>query len=514
MTVTRALVAVALVLAGIAWVWGNPPSAAPDELTHYVKALGVAGGDLNGYPVRSRPATAEDLANLGALIRAQGGQAPRPSPGQAQRGRWMGSQTREFTIPSGLGVDIVCNSRGAARTMCLDHLVPPRSLPYESTPMGTYQPLPYVLPGLAARTAGNPIAAIRRARLVLAAVCLALIGLAALVIVRGAGGGLAVLGLVAAVTPAVLLISVTVNPSGSEISGAICFSAGLFSVTRPGGRWWAAWTAVGAGGVALAGSRSFGPLFVVATLLVVAALAGRDGLRSAVAPPRAPAAATAALVAIAAAFNSFWELTQQPHPGASTSDIRPGLHNAWDDLPGLAKQVVGVFGTALDVPLPLVVYLLWGLLLAGVVGLALRLGSQRERALLVGIFLAALASVAVVSIAVRPTGFPVQTRHVLPLFVLLPLSAGEVLRRHAGELSQVSVRRATLAAVSIAGAVHLGAWYVNARAWSGTSAGPKFLVSGSTWSPPGSWLLWGVLLGAAAAAYVGAAWAALSSDSA
>ena len=245
----RALATIALVLAGIGWVWGNPPGGAPDELTHYVKALGVGGGEWAGRAVRPHPVTGSDLANLEALLRAR---AQRPVAGpsreDARQLAWMRRQTREFTIPRALGVNLLCDPRGPARMSCLDELRASPPVPYATTPMGTYQPLPYVLPGVVTRTAGDPVTAVRIARLAFAALCLGLIALAAAVVVSGgAGGTIAALGLVASLSPAVLLIVVSINPSGLEVAGAICFAAGLLAVTRPGGRWWAAWTAVGMG---------------------------------------------------------------------------------------------------------------------------------------------------------------------------------------------------------------------------------------------------------------------------
>jgi hypothetical protein len=173
--------------------------------------------------------------------------------------------------------------------------------------------------------------------------------------------------------------------------------------------------------------------------------------------------------------------------------VRPGLDDALDGIGDLGEQVVGVFGTALDVPISAFAYALWAVLLTGVVGLALWFGDARERVTLAGLFAAALIAVALLAIAVRPTGFPVQTRHVLPIVVLLPIAAGEVLRGHNRALSPALVRGVAIGAVSVAAVVHLDAWYENARAWSG-------------WTPPGSWAIWTTLMCAALAAYVAAAW--------
>lgn len=38
------------VLLACAWVFGNPPFAAPDEADHFVRAVGIAEGHLVGVP--------------------------------------------------------------------------------------------------------------------------------------------------------------------------------------------------------------------------------------------------------------------------------------------------------------------------------------------------------------------------------------------------------------------------------------------------------------------------------
>ena len=233
MCLAPSLVMVALVLAGLSWAFGNPPGGAPDELSHYIKALGVGGGELAGRPVGSRPISREDLARLEALIRSEAARpVAAPSDAELRRLTWMRRQARDFTIPPELGVNIHCVPRGPARHTCLDLLREPADVPYASTPMGTYQPLPYLLPGVVSRAAGDPVTAIRIARLASGALCLGLIALAAVVTAkRRVGGTVALLGLVAISSPAVLMISVAINPSGSEIAGGVCFASGLFAVT-------------------------------------------------------------------------------------------------------------------------------------------------------------------------------------------------------------------------------------------------------------------------------------------
>ena len=46
----RTRLVIGLSLLGIAWLFGNPPFAAPDERDHFVRVLGIANGQLVGAP--------------------------------------------------------------------------------------------------------------------------------------------------------------------------------------------------------------------------------------------------------------------------------------------------------------------------------------------------------------------------------------------------------------------------------------------------------------------------------
>jgi len=107
--------------------------------------------------------------------------------------------------------------------------VPARAAPVltvEST-AGTYQPYLYFLPGLVARTAGNPYSALRLGRMVSGAIGVALLGLAVAVLWDPDNPRHSLLGLVVATTPMVVFMVASLNPNGSEIAGGICFIAGL-----------------------------------------------------------------------------------------------------------------------------------------------------------------------------------------------------------------------------------------------------------------------------------------------
>jgi hypothetical protein len=80
------------------------------------------------------------------------------------------------------------------------------------------------------------------------------------------------------------------------------------------------------------------------------------------------------------------------------------------------------------------------------------------------------------------------------------------MRRHADRVAAATARRALAGAVGIAALVHVAAWYVNAHAWAGDAAGPRFLLSDAAWSPPIPWLLLSASLLTAVAVILIATW--------
>jgi len=94
--------------------WGNPPGAGPDEGAHYVKAIGVGGGDLYGRRPAPTPAEVEALVNtrrspderarIEAFLRAE------PSASAL----WLQRTSREFTVPAGSGRSVVALGDPAA----------------------------------------------------------------------------------------------------------------------------------------------------------------------------------------------------------------------------------------------------------------------------------------------------------------------------------------------------------------------------------------------------------------
>ena len=107
----------------------------------------------------------------------------------------------------------------------------------------------------------------------------------------------------------------------------------------------------------------------------------------------------------------------------------------------------------------------------------------------------ALLMTLVVSVFQLRTGYGAQGRHVLPVLVLVPLCAGEILRRRPQGLGWL---------LPAAGGLWAGgqavAWLANARRAAVGTDGSWWFFGAAEWSPPGGWWPWAVLAAAGALA--------------
>ena len=479
-----------LVLAGwtlltVAWIFANPQFAGPDEHSHYTRALEVGRGNLI---TEHRP----DAATGG-------------TEAALRRNREL---TYAARVPAGKAPpDPSCYiDDGDRDASCLDDHRPPRQETETTTAVGNYQPLPYLLPGLAIRLADSPGPALRLARIVNALLTLLLFYLALRMAWSPDAGAISLLGVVMAVTPMAIYCGAALNGSGPEIAAAIAFASACLRLRRDEScaRSPRVWTVIGVTGVVLALTRSLGPLWLV---LLVATVIGLVGPKTAWAYVRAGhRVAAGALVAIVVAIglNLGWERAYGPELTTGFANLRAVLDEAVGEWWRSSSEMIGKFGY-LQFRLPSILYVAWfgaGLAVAAV---ALRAGRLRERATLAATLAGALVLPMVMWIyAIRQTGYGMQGRYVLPLLVIVPLLAGELIRAHAHELAERTRRALVIAVPLVAGAVHLLAFHWNARR-SAVGLDGSFFFADPAWSPPLGWIPWFVLaaLGAAALAAVG-----------
>lgn len=433
-------VACAFALLSLAWVLVVPPFGNADEADHHVRVQGLAAGALLGEPA------APVAEGLTPLARA-----------------WVAQTTRRMPVEPGRVPEAPGCFAEDARTpaTCADAL---RGVPDGEavTQVGTYQPLPYLLPAAAAKAGpSSPAAALRLERL--ASLLPALLLLAGAALVAGGRPGL-LAGVVLAASPAALLVAAAPGGSGLEAAGAIALITALLARDVRG-----ALALALAGGLALVLARSLGPLWLALCLLAI------GGLRRLPRCDRGVLLGAGALLA-AVIVQRLWEGAHGPTPPRvelvpAGESLRAGLRM----LPDVLREAVGTTGY-LELRLGWVLVLPWLGAVAALVVLALRAAGRRERVVLV-----ATAAVAVLLPAylfagvVRHTGFGVQGRHLLPVLALVPLLAGAL------------VARPPRALLPIAAAVHLAAVLVLARRYAVGTDGPV-LFPGEGWSPPGGWL--------------------------
>ena len=462
------LVLVAWVLLLASWVMGNAPFAAPDEVEHFIRAVGISQGHVIGK--------ADPDAGIGGTVTQMS---------------WTSQAARIVALPSNLNpepytCDLGLSEPSAACQNAVDPRSPPATL---ATAVGNYQPLPYLLPAAALSTADSPPAALSLARSAQALVALGLLSIALFALYDAASPLVSLLGLLLAVTPMVLFCGASLGGSGMEIAGAIAFFSCLLRVGRddpPQARWW---LLTGLGGATLGLSRSTGPAWLVVSLSVAAGWSGPRAFAHRWVSGLAPRVVTGVLV-LAVVLNRIWEGLYGARMPLDTSDLHAGLaagaHQWWRSLPDL----IGKFGYV-DVKLPLIVPLAWfGLVLVLFASACLLCARRRRLLLALVLAVGLLGPVVFYALFIRPTGFGLQGRHVLPALVVLPLLAGEGVYVNRGGAVADRLRVPIFTIPVACALMQLVAWYVNAKRYAVGSSGPEWFLGRAAWSPSGGWWIW------------------------
>ena len=460
----------ALLLA--AWVVGTQPFDSPDEASHYLRAMTIADGHLVGTRMNFKP---------------------KPVGVSAAQLAWIEKGTTAVWVPPGLAPGGV---------FCLDGLLDTRGC-NEATEAGNYQPLPYLLPGLAIAVSDTAYTALWRSRAVSAALCLVFLLLA--VVLLWDGAVVSLLGLSVAVSPMVLFVCSILNPNGLEVAASLAFAAAIVRLARdPERTTRGVWAAFAAAGAAVVLSWQLGPVFAGASLAIGLLLVGRRGALDLWRGARRAVLSAFGVLAVALALFVIYGLASGLlHSNFHISPIGLGLRLGWDQLGAVLKDAVGNFGI-LSIPLPMAVRWVWWLLALALIGGALWLGTNAERRLMAAVSVLALAfPVLLYAWSYRFTGFGMQGRYVLPILCGVPLLAGEIVRRHWDVVADSAVGRLVPAAVlTVVAIVQVYAWWYDASHVAGTPGKLRF-YSGAGWSPPGGWVIWIIAaLGGAAAMLV------------
>jgi hypothetical protein len=455
---TRTLTGLFLLFAMAAlWAVTTPKYASPDEPSHTVKAAATARGELIGD--REFTATVP----------------------------WT-----RFTVPATIaeGTNPACLAFTPTRpASCLAPWQEVQGLEQAKSYVGGYPPLYYLLVGLPS-LATHGVDVLLWMRLVsalLSAIFLTGAFVCASRVLRGRG---TVVGVALAMTPLAVFLAGVVNPSGLEISSALCFwTAGLALLAGHDPahrRSLVVWTALS--GATLVQLRGLSPLFVaVVTLILLAAFGLRPLLRLL---RRVDMRLAVLAVGLCGAFAVSWifgvgalhlAASGTPAPDGTWATLQKALSVATS-----VHRMIGVFGW-LDTFMPAWCYVVWE-----VACVLLLVGVLLRRSVRQTLVLALLAVVAIglptalVFSQAHKLGIVGQSRDFLPILVGLPVLAAYICFRGVAPTrlvrSGVAVLAVALAAVQVTAFVQTLHRYRN-------GVSKPIFTSYAPWSPPIPWLL-------------------------
>jgi len=436
----RSVVALAFGLLALAWAMTTPPLGYPDEAGHYLRAMAVGSGEWYGSP-NPQVAAPQFSAHIERSC---------CEPDSALTLHWVALGARVVHVPAYmLPESMPCPlGRGVPPAPCGVQATT-RARVGHLTVMGTLEPVPYLLPGLAANLADDPATALRLGRAANALICGLLLTIGVFATIDRGQARLRLLGVAVGVTPAMLFFAGSIAPSATEIAAGFAFFAVLLRLGREDNPSSSIWVCFALTGLALCVSRSLGPIWAVLDICLAATLAGPRAFLRRVSFGRPPIWMWLGVVVAGALSTVWWERTHQPgvsfDPHFFLSRLRPTLA----DLPRVTRELVGVFGS-LDVNMRSWAYIAWDLLAGTLVALALVLGRWRERFVLILAFGLNVVAAEIVSAAVlNQRGFGLQGRHVLAFAVTAPLLAGEIVSRHGARVA-ARLRFAYLGVVIVA----------------------------------------------------------------
>jgi hypothetical protein len=468
---------------------GNPPPSAPDEWSHYLRAVSLGRGQVLG--------TSSGREGAIAIV------GPTRPPFLDEKAyqdelAWVAQNTRKVRIPAGLTPGwFRCGQQTdpLIPARCLNN-APPLDEPAEwFNPTATYQPFPYLLPAAISWFAVSPDNLDRLMRAGKAIVCLAFVASAVFLLWSAESRLLSLVGLIVAITPMTVFLAATLSPSGLEIASALAFAAALLRLTRerPGRtrRWH--WIVLAAGGAVLSLSRTQGPVWVVLILGVVLTTSPSSALLRTLVEPRRRSQLTAIVVLLAIVLNRAWEYVYGPRFAFDPWPLVSSLSQGIAQLPAVLREQVGVFNY-LEVKMPVLAYGVWGALAVALTTTAMLVGTRWQRVhLLLSIAAAVALPVLLVATTMRHSGFSLQGRYVLSFSLVIPLLAGEILVRRAERLRALDAEHLFFPFALGAAFVQLVAWWTNARRFAVGMRGPRWFLSSAEWNPPLGWWPWLVL---------------------
>ena len=257
------------------WSLATPIDAANDEGSQVIKAASVVRGEILGTPLTAATARSLPKGQVGVLKMCEV-YLHQPGAQEHDAASRCSAPFTIVTVPqsfSTLPPSKPCNSNPLIPDECPTHLDGSKRPVEAITYVGRYPPLYYAVVGLPSLVSASDTA-IYGMRLVSGLLTAVLLGLSIALVTTWSSRRLLLLAVTVATTPMLVVFGSTVNPSGLEMSAALCTWTGLLILVlehaeRPPPSLVAACTATSA---LMALCRSLSPLWLALIAVFVAAL--------------------------------------------------------------------------------------------------------------------------------------------------------------------------------------------------------------------------------------------------
>lgn len=400
-----------LTLAGVAWMLATPLMSGPDEVFQARRAAAVARGELVGERSADSPILVDVTVPKSYKVAGEYGYC---FVGQPVAGAPVGNMPAP---------EATCPEFGNSSEMV-------------AAPTGQYrgQPFFYGVVGLPTLFNSGEVGAYL-VRLVGLLATTSLLASATVSVRRSQRPRLAWLALFGTLTPMMMYLSASTNPSAVEIAAALVVWATGMLLARSDveitGREVARF---GVALIVLIGARGLGPIFAVLLLAVLGVLAGRARILHLARRVGLWGWAAGALAMAVASGAWLWTIQRDfPLPERPGS----GFATAVDYLPFYLRQMVGVFGQN-DSALPQLMVWAWIAVLLAIFVVGLRRCTTRAAVLAVATLAGGVAiSITAEGFSLPPIGFFWQGRYALPLLTGAFLVATCASPRNEGDGSAV-----------------------------------------------------------------------------
>jgi Predicted membrane protein (DUF2142) len=448
------------------WALANPPFAAPDEPSHVLRAAALAHGQLTGEEASLRRLEELDLTD---------------------RHDYLIVRAPEIY---GNASDSLCFVHHPFVTASCLRFDGPTGDTDEGTYVSRHPPAYYaaIAPVSWVGTPGS--GAVYAMRFVTALLAAALVATAITALRRFLAPRLLAAGLAIAITPMVLFVSSTVNPSAPEIAASLAFwVCGLVLIRRASERVDNGLvTAVGIAGCVLALSRQLGPLWLGLIALAMLGVSDRTAVRNLA--RSGWVRLWAALVVATSLVQVSWDVIVKPlevtraSPHAKPDSTAEIIRLTLGQTVIRYREMIGWFGW-LDTPAPALTWIPWTIVLGLLVFAAVVWARRRQAATLLALLAATIIVPVIIESATYSDArtFTWQGRYTLPLAVGVPILATVVLST-TEQGRRLAKPRFLLAVGAVFIVAQILAFAQNMRRYTVGYEGNFKFWSGASWSPP------------------------------